>query len=53
MGLADLVEREGALILSGILAEQAAQVQTCAEEHGLKFIEKRRIGDWVALLFAR
>jgi ribosomal protein L11 methyltransferase len=53
MGLADLVERGGALILSGILAEQAAQVQTCAEEQGMKFIEKRQMGDWVALLFAR
>jgi ribosomal protein L11 methyltransferase len=53
LGLADLVERGGALILSGILAEQAAQVQTCAEEQGMKFVEKRQMGDWVALLFAR
>jgi len=53
IGLAELVTRSGALILSGILAEQAASVQTCAEEHGLKFIEKRPMGDWVALLFAR
>jgi ribosomal protein L11 methyltransferase len=53
MGLADLVERDGALILSGILAEQAAQVQTCADAYGMKFIEQRQMGDWVALLFAR
>ena len=53
MGLADLVAAGGALILSGILAEQAESVQTSAEEHGLKFVEKRQMGDWVALLFAR
>ena len=52
MGLADMVAAGGALILSGILAEQADSVQTCAEEHGLKFVEKRQMGDWVALLFA-
>jgi ribosomal protein L11 methyltransferase len=53
MGLADLVERGGVLILSGILSEQTARVQSCAEEHGMKFIEKRQRGDWVALLFVR
>jgi ribosomal protein L11 methyltransferase len=53
MGLADLVAAGGALILSGILAEQAESVQTSAEEHGLKFVEKRQMEDWVALFFAR
>jgi len=53
MGLADLVERGGALILSGILAEQVVQVQTCAEKHGMKFVKKSQMGDWVALLFTR
>jgi ribosomal protein L11 methyltransferase len=52
MGLADLVAAGGALVLAGILAEQAESVQTCAEEHGLKFVEKRQMGDWVALMFA-
>jgi ribosomal protein L11 methyltransferase len=50
MGLADLVSPGGALILSGILAEQAEGVISSAEEHGLKLVEKRQIGDWVALL---
>jgi len=52
LGLADLVAAGGALILSGILAEQAESVRTSAEEHGLMFVEKRQMGDWVALLFA-
>jgi ribosomal protein L11 methyltransferase len=53
LGLADLVAAGGVLILSGILAEQAVSVQTSAKEYGLKFVEKRQMGDWVALLFAR
>ena len=50
MGLAELVSPGGALILSGILAEQAEGVISSVEEHGLKVVEKRQIGDWVALL---
>ena len=50
MGLADLVLPGGALILSGILAEQAEGVIASAEAHGLKLLEKRQKGDWVALL---
>ena len=53
IGLADLVAPGGRLILSGILAEQAEAVQACAEQHGLQFIEKRSMGDWVALLVMR
>jgi len=53
MGLADLVAPGGALVLAGILAEQADSVCTSAEQHGLKLVDKRQIGDWVALLFAR
>jgi len=48
-GLADLVSSDGILILSGILAEQSASVFLAAQEHGLKLIEKRQMGDWVAL----
>lgn len=50
MGLANLVIPGGALILSGILAEQAEGVIVSAEAHGLKLLEKRQQGDWVALL---
>jgi ribosomal protein L11 methyltransferase len=50
MGLAELVSPGGALILSGILAEQAEGMISSVEEHGLKVVEKRQMGDWVALL---
>jgi len=50
VGLTDLVAPGGVLILSGILAEQAESVQSAAEEYGLKFVEKRRLEDWVAIL---
>jgi ribosomal protein L11 methyltransferase len=49
-GLADLVSPGGTLILSGILAGQAEGVISCSEDCGLKLVEKRQIGDWVALL---
>jgi ribosomal protein L11 methyltransferase len=52
MGLADLVAADGALVLAGILTDQAESVQTCAEQHGLRFVQKRQMGDWVALMFA-
>jgi ribosomal protein L11 methyltransferase len=50
LGLAKLVSPGGALILSGILAEQAEGVISCAGTYGLKLVEKRSQGDWVALL---
>ncbi len=50
MGLARLVAPGGALILSGILADQAEEVITCAGANGLKLVEQRTLGDWVALL---
>jgi ribosomal protein L11 methyltransferase len=51
MGLADLVAPGGVLVLAGILADQAEAVQVSAEQHELKFVEKRQMGDWVALEF--
>ena len=52
-GMADLIAPGGAIILSGILDHQAADVIASAEKHGLTFIEQRQIGDWVALLCSR
>jgi ribosomal protein L11 methyltransferase len=49
-GMGKLVSRNGILILSGILDEQADSVCQAAELHGFKLIEKRQIGDWVALV---
>lgn len=49
MGLADLVEPGGEIILSGILAEQAENVREAAAAKGLVLSEQLQIGDWVAL----
>jgi ribosomal protein L11 methyltransferase len=53
MGLADLVEPGGSLILSGILEDQAGAVQSTAQEQGMKSIEKSQMGDWVAITCRR
>lgn len=50
-GLTDLVEPGGALILSGILAEQAEAVVSAAQANGLVMTERKQILDWVALAF--
>jgi ribosomal protein L11 methyltransferase len=48
-GLGELVTQDGCLILSGILAEQSPQVETALEAQALRLVEKRQMGDWVAL----
>jgi ribosomal protein L11 methyltransferase len=48
-GLAELVEKGGALILSGILQEQAQSVIDAAQAKGLEVGEQHQMGDWVAL----
>jgi ribosomal protein L11 methyltransferase len=52
-GLAELVEERGALILSGILEDQAQNVIEAGLAKGFKVIEKKQIGDWVALTMGR
>ena len=49
-GMAELITPGGSLVLSGILAEQCAEVEAALQTHGLSCIEKRQDGDWVALL---
>jgi ribosomal protein L11 methyltransferase len=48
-GLADLVETNGLLILSGILDHQADAILNKARDYGLSLLEKRGIEDWAAL----
>jgi ribosomal protein L11 methyltransferase len=48
-GLADLVESNGEIILSGILAHQAENVIEAAQAKGLKRSDQRQMGDWVAI----
>ncbi len=52
-GLADLISHKGYIILSGILVEQAPEIQAEAEERGLIFVEKMVSNDWVALVYQR
>ena len=48
-GLAELVEPNGEIILSGILAHQAENVIEAAQAKGLKRSDQRQMGDWVAI----
>jgi ribosomal protein L11 methyltransferase len=52
-GLADLIEADGSIILSGILQEQEKSVTQAGQAKGLKLNERRQMGDWVALTMSR
>jgi ribosomal protein L11 methyltransferase len=52
-GLADLVNRDGLLVLSGILIEQASGVQAVAELKNLELVEMKQLGDWVVLVMKK
>jgi ribosomal protein L11 methyltransferase len=52
-GLADLVEPNGEIILSGILDHQAESVIKAGQAKGLKRSDQRQIGDWVAISLKR
>jgi len=52
-GLADLVEENGAIILSGILFEQEKRVLEAGQAKGLGVKRRSQIGDWVALAMSR
>ncbi|MBA4379892.1 MAG: 50S ribosomal protein L11 methyltransferase, partial [Anaerolinea sp.] len=53
VGLDELVAPSGALILSGILQEQVEPVVSAARTRGMKLVEKRQMGDWVAVTLKR
>jgi len=52
-GLAELIEENGALILSGILQEQTHSVINAAQTKGLRMRERKQVGDWVALAMSQ
>jgi ribosomal protein L11 methyltransferase len=52
-GMAELIEENGAIILSGILFEQEQSVIEAGQAHGLRMNERRQMGDWVALRMCR
>ncbi len=49
-GLPDLVEPGGALVLSGILAEQETGVMNAVTAQSCRLLERVQSGDWVALI---
>lgn len=49
-GLNDIVATHGKLILSGILEQQAVDVETAVQASGMHLKGKRQDGDWLALL---
>ena len=52
-GLASTIQRNGIVILSGILEEQANDVIAALEKHRLRVIEKRQSGEWVGIVAGR
>ncbi len=52
-GLADLIQDDGAIILSGILQEQEQRVVEAGQAKGLEMSERKQMGDWVALTMSR
>jgi ribosomal protein L11 methyltransferase len=48
-GLADLIEGQGVILLSGILQDQEQRVVEAGQAHGLTLTDRRQMGDWVAL----
>ena len=52
-GMADLIEENGSIILSGILQEQEKNVIEAGQARGLRMNERRQMGDWVALTMSR
>jgi ribosomal protein L11 methyltransferase len=52
-GLADLIDSQGAIILSGILQEQEQSVVEAGQAKGLGMKERRQMGDWVAVTMIR
>jgi len=52
-GLAQLIDGNGSIILSGILFEQEQSVVEAGQVQSLRMIERRQSGDWVALTMSR
>lgn len=51
--LARLITPGGTIILSGILIEQATEIEVEAASHGLQLQERLTMGDWIAFAFRK
>lgn len=49
-GLGEILAPRGKLILSGILEDQAPEVETAVQVSGMSLVHKQQMGDWVALV---
>jgi ribosomal protein L11 methyltransferase len=52
-GLGELTTPDGCLVLSGILEEQAGEVEAAVKRNGLRLVESRQSADWVAMVVTR
>lgn len=52
-GMGDLLNENGIMILSGILAEQENDVRAALVEHGFDRMDYRQVGDWVGIAARR
>jgi len=52
-GLAELVEKPGKLLLSGILEGQSTEIEEAARNSGLKLIHKLQQEDWISLAYEK
>ncbi len=52
-GLGEILAPGGKLILSGILEEQGVEVTAALHAAGLNLIDKKQMGDWIALVADR
>jgi len=52
-GLAELVEKTGKLLLSGILEGQSTEIEEAAQNSGLKLIHKLQQEDWISLAYEK
>lgn len=52
-GLAQHIRPGGALVLAGLIEEQAPEVLAAMEQHGVSLVEQRQVRDWVTLIGRR
>ena len=52
-GLAELVEKPGKLLLSGLLEGQSTEIEEAAQKSGLKLIHKLQQEDWISLAYEK